>query len=242
MRQDGELSMSSELPVTRALVSLLHARDLERERLAGVLHDEVGQILAAVGLRLHALRMELEHHYPQIGTRTAELQQILEEAMNQIRAVSHELKPGIAERAGLEPALRELIDRVRDSFRGNIFLEYSLPHPLPREVAGAMYRVIEPAVENSIRHSSAARLQISVSQHRGGIRGRVADDGVGFDPASARGKGLGLLLLRHYARQSDFHLTVRSAPGAGSILTVYCPARHLVNSPVGGACLRPDGH
>src|SRR5262245_12773492 len=84
---------------------------LGRGKLARKLHDEVAQVLSGAGLQLDVLRMDMEERVPEIVPRIAEIQDLLERVVRNIRDVSYELNPGIVERAGLQPALDLLVGR-----------------------------------------------------------------------------------------------------------------------------------
>src|SRR5712691_2945717 len=90
----------------RALaLAALDNQQLERSKLARLLHDEVAQILSAAGLQLDILKMDLVDRVPEIAVRTAEIQQLLDRVVKEIRDLSYQLNPEIVERAGLQPAL-----------------------------------------------------------------------------------------------------------------------------------------
>ena len=91
-------------------------------RVARLLHDDVSQILSAVGLQLDAMRMDFRDRLPALDSRATEIQTMLEQAIEQLRDLSNELNPSIVERAGLSFALDRLAGRVRKGFTGNLRL------------------------------------------------------------------------------------------------------------------------
>src|SRR5438874_2170620 len=97
-------------------LAALDRQQTERGRLARRLHDEAAQILSGAGLQLDILKMDLQEQVPGISGRTAEIQDLLERVVTQIRELSYELNPDIADRAGLQPALELLAGRYRHSF------------------------------------------------------------------------------------------------------------------------------
>jgi len=101
--------------LARMLASVIDARDQKAARAGQVLHDEIGQILSAVGLHLDVLRMDLEEQAPEAAQRISEIQALLEKAFERVRALSYDLNPNRAERAGLTTALHRLVGERRQS-------------------------------------------------------------------------------------------------------------------------------
>ena len=180
----------------------LAALDQQREglgKLARLLHDDVAQMLSAVGLQLDILRMDLEETVPGIANRTVEIQELLDRVVKRVRDLSYELSPGIVERAGLQLALDVLVGRSRKSFSGNLRLIYDSSVHVPVVAAVAMERIAEEAVSNAIRHARCNQIEIIVKSTRNGLALEVRDDGIGFDYEAARRLPLGLgLLTMHY--------------------------------------------
>src|SRR3954467_8002663 len=95
----------------RMIVSAINAREVESARVSKLLHDEVGQVLSAVGLQMDVLKLDYRGQIPEITERINEIQQILDTAVQQVRTLSYDLNPSIVERAGLHSALDRLIGR-----------------------------------------------------------------------------------------------------------------------------------
>ena len=104
------------------------------------LHDDVGQVLSAIGLQLDVLRMDLRAKAPEIVDRTAEIQQLLGAVVERLRNLSYELNPSIVERAGFQFALDRLIGRYRDEFHGSIRFLFDSAVRLPTASATMLYK------------------------------------------------------------------------------------------------------
>ena len=191
-----------------------------RRRWSKILHDEVAQALTAAGLQLDILRMDLEQSVSDISGRTAEIQQVLETVIHRVRQLSYDLTPVLAERVGLHAALDQLAGKARDRFRGNIRLMFDQQAVCPPEVSTMAYNIAECAVDNAIRHSGAGRIEILVKSSKAGVTLEVRDDGGGFDIEVARrnAKGLGLLLMEHYAGRGDFQFSMFRDPSGWSVV------------------------
>jgi len=206
--------------LARMLVSVINAREQDGSRVSRVLHDEVGQVLSAVGLQLDVLRMDLKDRAPEIVERTSEIQAALETAMQRVRDLSYELNPAIVDRAGLPAAMDRLVGRFRDSFPGSLRLLYDSTLRIPPSAANAFYKIAEHAIGNAVRHARCTQIEVMIKPNRLGPSLEVRDNGAGFDVAGVRSKysGLGLLLMECYASQAGLAFSVKSSPGKGTIV------------------------
>jgi two-component system sensor histidine kinase UhpB len=194
--------------------AVLRAQEAERARLAQDLHDEVNQALTGVLLRLQATA---EAAPPELADELHETQVVATEAMNQLRALSHELRPSSLDDHGLAAALRTQVETFAARARTNTQLELSGPVDEFRpDEQIVIYRVLQEALSNAARHSAAQNIRVEV--RRKGARGvlRVSDDGLGIDPEAAR--GLGLAGMRERALQAGGRLDVKSEPGQGTTI------------------------
>jgi signal transduction histidine kinase len=210
----------SNLALARKLVAMVNAREQESVRVAAFLHDDVGQVLSAVGLQLDVLRMDLCDRAPEIVERTAEIQQVLGAAVERLRNLSYELNPSIVERAGFQFALDRLIGHQRDQFQGSIRFLYDSSVRPPREMANIMFKIAEHGLDNAVRHSRAQQIEVLVRPTGRGTTLEIRDNGIGFDKPrpGVPPTGLGLLLMEHYATQAGLEFAVKSAPGKGTII------------------------
>ena len=205
---------------TLALAALEHEQS-ERGMLARVLHDEVAQILSGAGLQLDILRMDLQERVPEIVSRTAEIQSLLDRVVRHIRHLSYELSPDIAKRAGLQPALGLLVGRFRKVFPGGLRLDYAPSIRIPVEVEVAMERIAEEAVSNAIRHANCDEIRIIVKPTVDGAVLQVRDNGIGFDYERELRvpRGLGLLMMDHCAKKAGLDLKFQRREGGGFLVS-----------------------
>jgi len=203
---------TAEEELRHTVLGALKAMEFERKTASRFLHDSVGQNLTAFGLQLDLLRMDVEEALPGSGARIIEMQSILEEMMEKVRAYSHELNPSTVERAGLRPALDRLGVRIRERFSGTLRLNVDPFLKLDPGLASAMYQIAQEAVENSVQHSGCTMIEITVRSTSDRNYMEVRDNGRGFDPGDlARGcRGLGLLTMEHYAAQAGLDLAISS--------------------------------
>jgi signal transduction histidine kinase len=209
---------TAEQELRHTVLGALKAMEFERKTVSRFLHDSVGQNLTAFGLQLDLLRMDLEEKLPGSGARVDEMQTVLEEIMEKVRAYSHELNPSAVERAGLRSALDRLAGRIRDRFSGTLRVNVDPSLKLDPGLASALYQIAQEAVENSVQHSGCTMIEITVRTASDRTYMEVRDNGRGFDPGDLAGgfRGLGLLTMEHYAAQAGLDLAVSSTRRRGT--------------------------
>jgi len=211
----------------------MNAREEEGARVSRILHDDVGQILSAIGLQLDLLRMDINENVAGCSRRIVEIQKVIELAVAQVRDLSYELNPSIVERTGLQFALDRLAGRFRKDFSGSIRLLFDPSVRLPLETATAVYKIAEQALDNAVRHSGATKVEVVVKSGRPGVTLEIRDNGSGF--AATRpaddAQGLGLNLMRYHAAQSGLRFSVASIPEQGTIVRAIFRAVKLPSNP-----------
>ena len=200
---------------------VVRAQEEERRRLARDLHDEAGQALTAILLRLQALAGDVP---PERATEVEELKRLVNRAMEDLSGLARQLRPSALDDHGLAAAIDGQVKRFEDttgvSARASVAGD---PSQLDEERQIAIYRAVQEALSNVSRHAGAQEVEVELEVAEHGAELRVRDDGRGFDPATANGDGLGLEGMAERARLVGGHLDVRSAPGGGSSLTMRLP-------------------
>ncbi len=194
----------------RRLADLVIEQERRASRAARRLHDDAGPALTGIGFQLSALGLSKEQ--------TAEIREALETAMTAIREVSNDLHANFVERSGLPMAVERLVDAARSRTEANVTLEISSEKRYDPEVAGTLFRVLEEALENALRHSSANVIKVVVRAGKDALTAEVADDGAGFDPGAKRGAGL--LLAERRALGAGLKFVIESGAGKGTIVKI----------------------
>lgn len=222
-------SPETDQAVADLLIGLINNHEVKLQRASRILHDNVGQVMSAVGFQLDALRYDIEQQAPGLASSIAGIQEILEQAMQHVRDLSFELHPGVVEKAGLQAALERLVGRVRSQWTAPVRLIFDPSIRLPLPVADAFYKVAEVGLDNAVRHASASQIEVSVRAPAKGASIEVRDNGRGFNVGEARRRhsGLGLVLLDYYCRQKELSLMLKSTTGKGTILRVMWQANHV---------------
>ena len=195
----------------------------EAKRIAHALHDEAGQLLAAAYLSLDELAHELP---PRVRLRLQDTRGILERIGEELRRISHELRPTILDDLGLLPALEFLAEGVSRRSGSRVTVRGAIEERLPPAVETALYRVVQEALTNVSRHARARNVDLQLRREGSEIVCTVRDDGIGFDAAkiqSPGGHGLGLIGIKERLAALGGSLTVSSLPGQGAKLAFVIP-------------------
>jgi signal transduction histidine kinase len=207
-----------------ALRHLNETSELEIKRIAHALHDEAGQLLVAVHLALADLDRDLP---APLRDRVRPVKQLLDQIDEQLRRLSHELRPTILDDLGLVPAIEFLAEGVSKRTSQAISIHASLKDRLPTTVEIALYRIVQEALTNAAKHSRAKNVHIQVDRSSDQVRCSVRDDGAGFDvPAVMARKGdvgLGLLGMQERLNALGGSLEIQSSPGRGTSLLINVP-------------------
>jgi signal transduction histidine kinase len=209
---------------------LVAAQEEERKKLSRELHDHVGQVLTALRMelgRIDRLRAAADRPRPlsdgRIAEAVGECRQLVDSMVRTVRDLALGLRPSMLDDFGLQPALEW---HVRDFER-----RYGTPVALtvegdfdrvPDQYRTCVYRVVQEALTNCVRHAGATHLSVAVNGQPDAIVVTVSDDGVGLAPERRR-SGLGLRGIEERVRELHGTLAIRSAPAAGTTLTIELP-------------------
>jgi len=203
-----------------ALRHLNETLEEEAKRIAHALHDEAGQLLVSVYLSLDSLDAEI----PQARPRLQEVRGLLHQMEEQLRRLSHELRPTILDALGLVPALEFLAQGVSARTGVSVTVESRLQDRLRAPVETALYRIVQEAVNNATRHAHANRVQVALGRDGGTVRCVVRDDGKGFDLSEVEARkgerGFGLIGIRERMSALGGALGINTAPGRGTELLI----------------------
>src|ERR1700693_2917418 len=157
-------SKAAQPVLAQMLFAAIQEHDAALDGVARVLHDDVSQVLSAVGLQLDAMRMDFREQAPGIDDRATEIQTMLEQVIEQLRDISNELNPSIVERAGLQFALDRLVDKARKNFSGTLRLHYDPATRVPTAVAKIFYKIGECAIQNALARPECSLIDIQIKR------------------------------------------------------------------------------
>jgi PAS domain S-box-containing protein len=195
----------------------------ERQRLARELHDSVTQTLCAMAMLGKILPRTWERNAEEGRRGLEHLDTMTQAALAEMRTLLLELRPDTLFESNLGDLLRQLAEAHRSHVQAPIAIDVEAPALLPHEVHVALYRVAQEALSNVSKHASAPRVEVVLRASESFARLRIADDGVGFSPSDVPAGHQGTHLMRERAVAIGAALTIDSAPGRGTVVTVAWP-------------------
>jgi signal transduction histidine kinase len=211
----------SQPALLRTLFGAISEHEAALARISRRLHDDVSQIVSAVGLQLDAMRMDFRNEAPGIEHRAAEIQTMLELVIEQLRDISNELNPSIVERAGLQFALDRLAGKVRERFSGTLRLQLDPATLVPTVIAKAFYQIVECAIDDGLARRGCSLIEIQLKRSQGEFvlevrhngKAQHSEDEASFDR----------LRMDYYASNSKVALDVNESPNGGTVIRASYP-------------------
>jgi signal transduction histidine kinase len=203
---------------------LLQAQDRERARVAQELHDDIAQRIALLQIGLKQFRQTAALS-TDARTQVDGLTHVTSQISSGIRTLSRDLHPSALDVVGLKAAItglcRELAERNQLKVQ---FICGDLPEHLERAVSLCLFRIVQEALHNVVKHSGVDSAVVELSHTGGGLQLSISDAGTGFDLSTVDGRaGLGLISMRERLRPFGGTFSIRSTPRAGTHIRVSVP-------------------
>ena len=212
----------SERVARDSLRRVVHGQELERRRLARELHDETGQALTSILLGLKAVEEAADPESLRFAS--SHLRELVVSTLQDVRRLAVELRPKALDDFGLVPALERLVETFHEQTGIDVQLEARLDaQRLPEEVETTLYRLVQEALTNIVKHAHAQTVSVLLVPRNGGVSAVIEDDGRGFEPQTTRDDGLGLVGMRERVGLLGGRFTVESSEGTGTTLAVEVP-------------------
>jgi signal transduction histidine kinase len=203
---------------------IVEAQELERRRLARELHDETGQALTSILLGLKSI--EEAENGQAARQATEELRERVVTTLQDVRRLALELRPKVLDDFGLVSALERLAETFEEATGIRVELEATPKvDRLPGDMETALFRIVQEALTNVVKHAQATRVSVLVTRRPGGVAVIVEDDGRGYDTERTRSDGIGVLGMRERVELLGGRLSVESSPGAGTTVAAEVPLR-----------------
>ncbi len=207
-----------------ATKAVIHAEENERKRIAGDLHDGVGQIMSAAKMNLSSLESRLGFNNDEDKLAFEKIVNLVDESCKEVRSVSHNMMPNALLKSGLSSAVKEFIDKIDSRvLKVNLYSE-GLNERIDSNVETVLYRIIQECVNNVIKHSGANELDISLIKDADGIAATIEDNGKGFAVGDkTKTEGIGLKNIRTRIAYLKGTVDFDSAPGNGTLVAIHVP-------------------
>ena len=215
--------------VERALATvrgkLIEAQEQERRRIARDLHDDINQRLALLNIEMQRLADCPPDSQTELRQRVQELCQQASEISSDVSALTRELHSPKLELLGIVPAMRGFCDELAHHQKVSVDFRHSdVPGRLPPDVSLCLFRVLQEALRNAVRHSGVQQFEVQLLGRPQEIELKIRDEGAGFDPDEAsRGHGLGLVSMRERVSLLHGTISISSKANSGTEIALRIP-------------------
>jgi signal transduction histidine kinase len=227
-----EAIRKQEENLRRLSLQIMTAQETERGRISRELHDGVGQQLTAMKYILEGIRNAARSKDEEkLQNRIAEARELATQIIQDLRAISLDLRPTMLDDLGLQPTLEWFVRQYAERYGIDVDLTCEIDESLiPPPVSTAVYRIIQEAFGNAAKHSSAKRVQLHVRTDEEALCAEISDDGIGFDPIdlpnAQKTRGCsGMLNMKERAHFLGGEFTLETAPGRGTKLSLAIPMK-----------------
>ncbi|MGV3545824.1 MAG: PAS domain-containing protein [Pedobacter sp.] len=193
------------------LKASLNAQEEERQRIAEMLHNGLGQVLYGVKANLERLKLENENAYEENLRVLERSKELLGMCIKESRRISHELMPSILEDFGLKAGVNDICTQLKGKTRFKCTFS-GLDAPLDKYLQLAIYRIIQELALNIMKHSEALHASINITVEDSQVTVTVKDNGKGFDTSEKRDKGIGLKTIESKVKLLNGKMSINSVP------------------------------
>jgi PAS domain S-box-containing protein len=221
---DSKLAQEALADVGRKLIE---AHEEERTWIARELHDDVSQRIALLAIELEQWNQQLPASAVKIHNHIHHARERLLEVSKDIQALSHRLHSSKLEYLGIVAAANSFCKELSEQQKVEIdFSHTGIPHSLPKEISLCLFRVLQEALQNAVKHSAERHFKVELQGTSGEIQLTVNDLGVGFDQQDAiNQRGLGLISMQERLRLVGGELSINSQPKRGTTIHARVPLR-----------------
>ncbi|MEW6325979.1 MAG: sensor histidine kinase [Thermodesulfobacteriota bacterium] len=209
---------------------IIAAQEIERKRISRELHDELGQALSLIKLRIRFIKKNLRDDQKLIKQECEDTLQFIDQVIENVRRLSIDLSPTVLDDLGITAAIRWLINNLRAS-NNKLNVAYKIINIDPFFSQNAqinIYRIIQEVLTNIVEHAQAKNVSINVKKQGNTISFIIEDDGIGFDIKEAMTKisierGLGLASMEERVQMLGGDFKLRSKEGKGTQVKFQIP-------------------
>ncbi|MDQ3142403.1 MAG: sensor histidine kinase [Bacteroidota bacterium] len=202
---------------------MISGQENERERIAKDLHDSLGGLLSTIKIRFDKLHHE--HNQDSDNKDYIKIHELVDIACNEVRSISHDLKPGALQELGIVEAIRDLLNRYnREKGPDIIYQTYGFETPVDIDsvISLQIYRIIQELLNNASKHSQAKEILVQLSLKENDLEIIIEDDGLGFEMSKIKkGSGLNNIYSRIQYLKAD--INIDSDPIKGTSVLIHVP-------------------
>jgi len=204
---------------------LIEAQEQERALIARELHDDLNQRMALLQIGLEQFEQDMPGLSSRARQQLHDLAEASAEISSSIHNLSYQLHPSKLDTLGLVASMRGFCTEFSQRHKlGVLFVHHDIQEEIPKDVSLCLYRIVEEALQNVLKHSGSDNAKVELSGHCNRIELCISDSGTGFTPESVRAEaGIGLISMRERLRLVGGHISVESGPSLGTQIHVRVP-------------------
>lgn len=204
--------------------ALIEGQENERMRVSQELHDGLGQLFTAIKLNLQQIRAGMSENVDaNLSDGIDQLESNIEVAFNEVRNISRNLMPDVLWQFGLQPAVKDLVEKCNAAYDAQINVEFvDVGRRFSKELEKALFRMCQELINNAVRHAGCSTIFVQIINHGDSLVLSVEDDGVGFDTKTVS-NGFGLQNIRSRAEVFGGVVDIDSSPDSGTVTTIEIP-------------------
>lgn len=211
----------------------------ERQRLARELHDAVSQQLFAISMTATAVGRTLEKDFDKAQRQVELIEEMASVAQSEMRALLLHLRPVYLEGKELSQGLRELVKELKTKVPMDLMLEMDEDLNLGKGIENHLFRIIQEAMSNTLRHAKADKMDIRIHRKGDTVKVTLRDNGIGFELDEKKQTSYGLSTMQERIREVGGSIQFITAPGKGTRIEITVP---ILKEEIGGEELHADGH
>ena len=206
-----------------AMDLVLQGQEEERKRIAKDLHDGLGGLLATARLQLR--QISSSRHQTHNGKDVLQAEQIIESAYSEVRRIAHDMMPSALENLGFRYAVEDLADKINSTNQLQVLVQFFVQDlNIANSLEIALYRIVQEALNNSIKHAQAKQAIIQVSEQTHHIHLTIEDDGIGFNQGEMQNsQSLGLKNIESRVKYLNGTMSLETKPGQGVSYDILIP-------------------
>ncbi|AXN38768.1 sensor histidine kinase [Peribacillus butanolivorans] len=207
-------------------LKIIEAQEQERKKLSREIHDGPAQMLANVMMRSDLIeRVQRERGPDEALVEIRSLKVMVRNALYEVRRIIYDLRPMALDDLGLVPTLRKYLQTTEDYNTGVHlnFVNLGQVKRLPSDMEVALFRLVQEAVQNSLKHAEPKQVQVKLSISKEMVTVVVKDDGKGFDSSIQKEGSFGLVGMRERVELLEGEMTIDSQPGSGTLVFIQIP-------------------
>jgi signal transduction histidine kinase len=220
LKKIDEIVKSSELKTVNAI---LEAQEIERKRIAADLHDRLGNVLSTIKLHFKGIEARLNKIESESAQQVGEAAIMIDQAVQEVRRISHDMASGVLSGFGLEAAIEDLAENLKRTRQIEVFTDLHLGNSrMSHKVERTIYKILQELVTNTLKHAEASEIQIQSVKHSDHLSFVFEDNGKGMSLKQDI-EGMGLKNIRERLEGLGGKFNIDSAPLRGTIVNIEIP-------------------